>query len=35
MLSGDVAVDSVEDLGGDPFGLLTVNIGVRQGVRQG
>jgi hypothetical protein len=31
----NVVVDRVEDLGGDAFGLLTVDIGVRQGVGQG
>jgi hypothetical protein len=35
LLGGDVVMDRVEDLGGDPFGLLAVDIGVRQGIGQG
>ena len=35
LLGRDVVVDRIEDLGGDPFGLLAVDIGVRQGVGQG
>jgi hypothetical protein len=35
LLGGDVIVDRVEDLGGDPFGLLAVDIGIRQGLGQG
>jgi hypothetical protein len=35
LLGGDVIVDRVENLGGDPFGLLAVDISVRQGVGQG
>jgi hypothetical protein len=35
LLGGDVVVDRVEDLGGDAFGLLAIDIGIRQGVGQG
>jgi len=35
LFGGDVVVDRVEDLGGDAFGLLAVDIGVRQGIGQG
>jgi hypothetical protein len=35
LLGGDVVVDRVEDLGGDAFGLLAVDIGVGQGIGQG
>ena len=34
LLGGYVVVDRVEDLGGDPLGLLTIDVGVRQGVGQ-
>jgi hypothetical protein len=35
LFGGDVVVDRVENLGGDPFGLLAIDIGVGQGIGQG
>ena len=34
LLGGNAVVGRVEDLGGDPLGLLAIDIGVRQSVGQ-